>query len=63
MDNGDMLRSMSNEQLAEFLVNERYRIIKPMFDFMGTGIEKQVVYAVILNWINQPCELEDDNGR
>ena len=62
MDNGDMMRSLTNEQLAEFLANERYNLLKPVFDYLGYGIEKQVVYLKLLSWMNQPFELENENG-
>lgn len=56
MTNGDLLRSMSNEQLAYFLAEEQARIAKPVFDYLGFGIETQVVYAMRLAWLNSEVD-------
>lgn len=57
MTNGDFIRSFSNEQLAAFLAEEQARIAKPVFDYLGFGIETQVVYARRLAWLN--LEVDD----
>ena len=49
--NYDRIRNMSVEELAEFLANETFRIAKPVFDFIGYGIEKQVIYARRKQWL------------
>lgn len=60
MTNGDVLRAMSNEELAKFLAEERARLAKPIFDRLGFGIETQVMYAKILPWLNE--EADADSG-
>lgn len=50
--NGDMIRAMSDEELADFLTEEQYRLAKVVFDAIGWGLEKQVVYAKRLAWLN-----------
>ena len=54
--NADLIRAMSDEELAEMLANETYRIAKPCFDAFGYGLEKQVIYAKRLEWLKQPAE-------
>ena len=56
MTNADRIRAMSDEELAELLANETYRIAKPCFDAFGYGLEKQVIYAKRLDWLKQPAE-------
>ena len=58
MTNADRTRAMSDEELAELLANETYRIAKPCFDAFGYGLEKQVIYAKRLEWLQQPAEGE-----
>ena len=41
----DRIRAMTDEELAELLANETYRIAKPCFDAFGYGLEKQMIYA------------------
>lgn len=55
---GDRIRAMPDEELAELLANETYRIAKPCFDAFGYGLEKQVIYAKRLDWLKQPAEGE-----
>lgn len=56
MTNGDLIRSASNEELAEFLADECFRLAKHVFDVCGYGIEKQVIYAKRLAWLNSEVE-------
>ena len=56
--NADRIRAMTDEELAELLANETYRIAKPCFDAFGYGLEKQVIYAKRLEWLQQPAEGE-----
>lgn len=53
--NADRIRAMSDEELAELLADETHRIAKPVFDYFGYGIEKQIVYARRLEWLQQPA--------
>ena len=53
MTNGDLMRAMTNEQLAEFMADEAMRIAKSVFDYFGFGVEKQIVYLSRLTWLNQ----------
>lgn len=54
--NADRIRSMTDEELAELLANETYRIAEHCFDAFGYGLEKQVIYAKRLEWLQQPVE-------
>ena len=56
MTNADRIRAMSDEELAELLANETYRIAKPCFDAFGYGLEKQVIFAKRIEWLQQPSE-------
>ena len=56
MTNGDVIRSMTNEQLADFMADEAMRLAKPVFDYFGLGVEKQIVYLSRLTWLNQEIE-------
>ena len=47
---------MSDEELAEFLAEEQYRIANVVFQTVGYGLEKQVIYARRLDWLQQPAE-------
>lgn len=53
MTNGDVIRSMTNEQLAGFMADESMSIAKSVFEYFGLGIEKQIVYLSRLTWLNQ----------
>ena len=54
--NADRIRRMSDEELAEFLAEEQYRIADIVFQQCGFGLEKQVIYARRLDWLQQPAE-------
>ena len=54
--NADRIRAMSDEELAEFLAEEQYRIASVVFQACGTGLEKQVIYARRLEWLRQPAK-------
>ena len=54
--NADRIRAMSDEELAEFLAEEQYRIANVVFRAAGYGIEKQAIYARRLEWLQQPAE-------
>ena len=59
MTNADRIRAMSDEELAEFLAEEQYRIANVVFQAAGYGLEKQVIYVRRLDWLQQPAEEED----
>ena len=54
--NAELIRRMSDEELAEFLAEEQYRIANVVFQACGIGLEKQVIYARRLDWLQQPAE-------
>ena len=56
LSNADRIRSMSDEELAEFLAEEQYRIANVVFQAAGYGIETQAIYARRLDWLQQPAE-------
>lgn len=56
LSNADRIRDMSDEELAEFLAEEQYRIANVVFQAAGYGLEKQAIYARRLDWLKQPAE-------
>ena len=52
----DRIRAMSDDELAEFLAEEQFRIANVVFQTVGYGLEKQVIYAQRLDWLQQPAE-------
>lgn len=56
MTNADKIRAMSNEELAEFLSEEQFRIANVVFQTVGYGLEKQAIYAQRLGWLQKPAE-------
>lgn len=56
MTNGDVIRQMSNEQLADFLAGERERLARHIFRLCGLGVERQIVYLSIFQWLNQEAK-------
>ena len=58
MSNADRIRAMSDEELAEFLAEEQYRIANVVFQTVGYGLEKQAIYARRLDWLQQLYEGE-----
>lgn len=54
--NADRIRAMSDDELAEFLAEEQYRIANVVFQTVGYGLEKQVIYARRLDWLRQTVE-------
>ena len=56
MTNADRIRAMSDEELAEFLAEEQFRIANVVFQTVGYGLEKQAIYAQRLGWLQKPAE-------
>lgn len=56
--NADRIRRMSDEELAEFLAEEQFRIANVVFQTVGYGLEKQAIYARRLDWLQQLYEGE-----
>ena len=56
--NADRIRAMSDEELAEFLAEEQFRIANVVFQTVGYGLEKQAIYARRLDWLQQLYEGE-----
>ena len=56
MTNGDLIRSLSNEQIAEFLAHERWNLGKVVFETIGFGITEEFIFINLLKWVNQECE-------
>lgn len=54
--NADHIRAMSDEELAVFLAEEQHRIANIIFQAVGYGLEKQVICARRLDWLQQPAE-------
>lgn len=54
--NFDCVRNMTIVELAEFLATERYNVVKPVFDFMGYGVCKDVIFAKLLVWLKSEVE-------
>ena len=49
--NADRIRAMSDEELAEFLAEEQFRIANVVFQAVGYGLEKQAIYVRRLDWL------------
>ena len=60
MTNGDLIRSLTNEQLAWFLAHERWNLGKVVFETIGFGITEEFIFINLLKWVNQECE--ETNG-
>ena len=60
MTNGDWFRSLTNEQIAEFIAHERLNMAKPVFETFGYGITEEFLFAKLLKWVNEECEETDD---
>lgn len=58
LSNADRIRDMSDEELAEFLAEEQFRIANVVFQTVGYGLEKQAIYARRLDWLQQLYEGE-----
>lgn len=56
--NADRIRVMTDEELAEFLAEEQFRIANTVFQTVGYGLEKQAIYARRLDWLQQLYEGE-----
>ena len=54
--NADRIRAMSDEELAEFLAEEQFRIRNVVLQAVGYGLEKQAIYVRRLDWLQQPAE-------
>lgn len=54
MTNGDMLRSMSDEQLAEFIANEIVAVGSAVI--FGAEYEKMRLYSDYLKWLRKEAE-------
>lgn len=58
LSNADRIRAMTDEELAEFLAEEQFRIANTVFQTVGYGLEKQAIYARRLDWLQQLYEGE-----
>lgn len=56
MTNADFVRSLDDEGLAEFIATERYNLARPIFERIGYGIEKQILYLKLLTWLKEEAE-------
>ena len=59
MTNGDLIRSLTNEQLAELLAHERWNLGKVVFETIGFGITKEFIFMNLLKLVNEECEATD----
>lgn len=64
--NGDMLRAMTNEQLADFLADDRLNIFESIckkFDInVDLIITHHAMYCVLLEWLNREAD-NDEQGN
>lgn len=56
MTNADRIRNMNDDELANLLAHETYRIAKPVFDMCGYGITEEFIFAQRLKWLKQQAE-------
>ena len=59
MTNGDLIRSLTNEQLAGLLAHERWNLVKVVFETIGFGITEEFIFINLLKWVNEECEATD----
>lgn len=60
MTNADVIRSMSDEELAGLLAHETYRIGECIFEFLGYGITEEFIYALRLKWLKKEVEASEE---
>ena len=56
MTNYERIKNMSVEELAFFLANESFRLVKPIFDVTGYGIELQYIILLRKQWLESEEE-------
>lgn len=59
MTNGDLFRSLTNEQIAIFMAHERWNMAKPVFETFGYGITEEFIFTKLLKWVNEEYEATD----
>ena len=59
MTNYERVMTYTKEEFALFLAHDRYKLLKPLMERMGCGVEEQVVYMKILKWLESE-ENEND---
>ena len=59
MTNGDLFRSLTNEQIAAFIAHERWNMAKPVFETIGYGITEEFLLVKLLKWVNEEYEVTD----
>ena len=62
MTNGDLVRSLTNEQIAAFLAHERWNLGKVVFETVGFGITDEFIFMNLLKWVNEECEVTHGEG-
>ena len=60
--NADRIRAMSDEELAQLLAHETYRMASPVFEYLGQGITEEFIYALRLKWLKQPVKDGENDG-
>lgn len=60
MTNGDAMRKNTNEELAEFVANDRINILQMLFEKFGVDDDlktmKREMHCAILEWLNKEKE-------
>lgn len=58
--NGDAIRQMSDEELADFIARQRFSVVNPIADKLGIDVTAAFIIGRknALDWLKQ--ELEDD---
>ena len=60
MTNADVIRSMSDEQLAYLLASETHRIGKVVFDAVGFGVTEEFLYFLRLKWLKEEVKTSEE---
>lgn len=58
MTNGDKIRAMSDEELAEFLLKEKWSCGGQSCSYCGRYVNKKCV--TVYEWLKQPAEADHD---
>ena len=59
MTNGDWVRSLTNEQIADLLAHESWKLGKVVFETVGVVITEEFIFMNLLKWVNEECEETD----
>lgn len=60
MTNGDAVRSMTNEEIAEMITEDRMMVFAKLQETFGAGVAfdgvRHAMYCVLLEWLNREAD-------